>query len=116
MELDEDVRRYYDVGEEQDRLDRNRLEMVRTQELLERFLPPPPAGVLDVGGGPGRYSSWLAGLGYDVTLVDPMPLHVEQASALGGFDARLGDARSLDDPDGSADVVLLMGPLYHLVD
>lgn len=36
------------------------------EELLERFLPPPPARVLDVGGGPGAYAAWLAGSGYAV--------------------------------------------------
>jgi hypothetical protein len=30
--------------------------------------------------------------------------------------ARVGDARQLDEPDGSADAVLLMGPLYHLTE
>jgi SAM-dependent methyltransferase len=114
--LDEDIRRYYDRGEERDRLTAaHRLELIRTQELLTRLLPPPPAAVVDVGGGPGRYAAWLAGLGYEVVLVDAMPLHVEQARALGGFEARLGDARALDLVDASADVVLLMGPLYHLV-
>jgi SAM-dependent methyltransferase len=49
-------------------------------------------------------------------LVDPVPLHVEQARALGGFEASVGDARSLDCPDASVDAVLLMGPLYHLIE
>ena len=54
--------------------------------------------------------------GYDVVLIDPVPLHVEQARARGCPEARIGDARALDRPDRSADAVLLMGPLYHLVD
>jgi len=41
-------------------------------ELLLRLLPVAPARVLDVGGGPGVYASWLASLGYEVTLVDPV--------------------------------------------
>jgi SAM-dependent methyltransferase len=40
------------------------------QQLLEH-LPPPPATVLDVGGGAGHQSFQLAGAGYDVTLLDP---------------------------------------------
>jgi SAM-dependent methyltransferase len=115
--LDEDIRRYYDQGEERDRLTAaHRLELIRTQELLLRLLPSAPAAIVDIGGGPGRYSAWLTGLGYEVVLVDPMPLHIEQARALGGFEARRGDARALDLPDASADAVLLMGPLYHLVE
>jgi SAM-dependent methyltransferase len=93
-----------------------RLERVRTQELLSRQLPPAPARILDVGGGPGVYAAWLASLGYDVTLVDPVARHVEQARAHGTFTAECGDARALAAPDASADVVLLLGPLYHLLD
>jgi SAM-dependent methyltransferase len=40
------------------------------QQLL-RHLPPPPARVLDVGGGAGHQSVPLARLGYDVTILDP---------------------------------------------
>lgn len=91
------------------------LEMIRTQELLRRHLPPAPAGVLDVGGGPGAHARWLADDGYDVHLVDPIPRHIDQAVAQ-GLSAELGDARALTAPDQSADVVLLLGPLYHLIE
>jgi SAM-dependent methyltransferase len=40
------------------------------QQLL-RHLPPPPAAVLDVGGGAAHQSLPLARLGYDVTVLDP---------------------------------------------
>ena len=43
---------------------------VMHQQLLEH-LPPPPASVLDVGGGAGHQSFPLARAGYDVTLLDP---------------------------------------------
>jgi SAM-dependent methyltransferase len=95
---------------------------VRTLELLERFLSPSPADVLDVGGGPGLYAGILARRGYRVRLLDVLPLHVEQAAALAAaqpeapFAAALGDARSLDEPDESVDAVLLLGPLYHLTE
>jgi SAM-dependent methyltransferase len=72
--------------------------------------------VLDVGGGPGEYAAWLAGRGYDVTLVDPVALHVEQARDRGVASAVVGDARTLDFDDGTFDAVLLLGPLYHLPD
>ncbi|UWE13022.1 class I SAM-dependent methyltransferase [Actinacidiphila bryophytorum] len=91
-----------------------RLELVRTQELLRRFLPGAPARVLDVGGGTGVHARWLVGDGYDVVLVDPVARHVEQARAVCA--ARLGDARRLDCDDASYDVVTLLGPLYHLPD
>ena len=47
-------------------------------------------------------------------LVDPVPLHVEQARAAGLASAEVGDARALALPDESVDAVLLLGPLYHL--
>lgn len=116
---------YYDQGAEQDRLQggRSRLERARTQEILRRRLPPAPAVILDVGGGPGVYAFWLAGLGYEVHLRDAMPLHIEQARQAAHdqpdhplASAEVGDARQLDRPDATADVVLLMGPLYHLTE
>jgi SAM-dependent methyltransferase len=45
--------------------------------------------------------------------VDPVPRHVAQARAA-GCTVELGDARSLTAADASYDVVLLLGPLYHL--
>lgn len=91
-----------------------RMELVRTQELLRRFLPPAPARVLDVGGGTGIHAEWLVKDGYDVALVDPVPRHVEAALAV--CPAVVGDARRLPEPDDTFDVVQLLGPLYHLPD
>jgi methylase of polypeptide subunit release factors len=51
----------------------NRLELLRTRELLQRQLPSSPAVVLDVGGGTGVHAAWLAGRGYRVHLVDLVP-------------------------------------------
>src|SRR5690606_28986165 len=119
-----EIQAYYDEGAERDRLTAGEesLELVRSKELLERFLPPPPAEVLDVGGGAGVYATWLARRGYRVHLIDPMPLHVEQATAVSTaqpehpFAVSLGDARQLPAADVSVDAVLLMGPLYHLTE
>jgi SAM-dependent methyltransferase len=114
------VRAYYERGEERDRLSegRGQLEYIRTTEIVARRLPPPPAVIADIGGGPGRYALWLASLGYQVEHRDLMPLHVTQllvdAAAVSGIRSALGDARELDLPDASADAVLLLGPLYHL--
>ena len=61
-----DIAAYYERGLERDRLatGAGALEFARTEVLLERYLPTPPAVVADVGGGPGRYALWLAKRGY----------------------------------------------------
>lgn len=123
--LSQEVLAHYAEGLEASRLLSNtgQLELARTKELISRFLPPAPASVMDVGGGAGVYSLWLAGQGYEVHLVDPVPLHIEQAIAASArqpespiADCVLGDARELAMPDKSADALLLLGPLYHLTD
>jgi len=82
------------------------MEAIRTLELLGRFLPAPPARILDVGGGAGFYAVRLTAQGHEVHLIDPVPRHVEEASRPAGefptpASACLGDARSVDHPDGS---------------
>jgi nucleoside-diphosphate-sugar epimerase len=62
------------------------------------------------------YASWLSSQGYQVHLIDPVPLHLEQARADGRFSVAPGDARSLAEEDSSYDAVLLLGPLYHLTE
>jgi ubiquinone/menaquinone biosynthesis C-methylase UbiE len=114
----EDLFAYYagqDEGQRLFRFAHNRLELLRTRELLQRQLPLPPAVVLDVGGGTGVHAAWLAALGYRVHLVDVVPEHVRAAAEHGPMTAEVGDARRLTQPDASVDVVLLLGPLYHLV-
>lgn len=93
-----------------------RLEFLRTWDVLSRVLPPPPAAVLDVGGATGAYAGPLASAGYRVHVVDPVPEHVTAAGALPGVTAALGDARALGVASGSCGAVLLLGPLYHLLD
>jgi SAM-dependent methyltransferase len=121
---DSAIRAYYGRGEEDGRLRdvRGQLEFLRTREILRRRLPPAPARILDVGGASGVHAAWLAADGHRVHLVDPIELHVEQARAAASaqpqapFTAATGDARALEEPDGSADAVLLLGPLYHLTE
>lgn len=121
MSTDDEIREHYARGEERDRLlgPFGQVEFARTCEILERSLPPAPAVVADVGGGPGRYALWLAGRGYAVHHRDLVELHLEQLSAdaaVRGFkvDSRIADARDLDLADASVDAVLLLGPIYHL--
>jgi ubiquinone/menaquinone biosynthesis C-methylase UbiE len=120
-----EIQGYYGTGVEEPRLARGsgRIELARTQELVLRHIPAPPATVADIGGGPGVYATWLARLGYTVHLVDPVPPHIEQARAASAAQLEtpiasvtLGDARRVALPDGSVDAALLFGPLYHLTE
>ena len=123
--LPNEIVAHYEQGDEIQRLSSSlgQLEATRMRELIARHLPATPAVVYDVGGGPGGYACWLARRGYEVHLVDPVPLHVEQASAASQAqpdhpiaELRVGDARHLDRADDSVDVVLMLGPLYHLTE
>ena len=116
---------HYESTDEAQRLQKpeSEIERLRTQELLQRYLPPPPAVILDIGGGAGVYAFWLADRGYQVHLIDGVPLHVSQAEEIanerGGAplaSISLGDARQIDHNSSSVDGVLLLGPLYHLTD
>ena len=92
---------------------------------LVEFLPPPPARLLDIGGGPGVWTLWLVERGYQVVLADlsgalldvarsrvaKLPAqHAANVEAIIAADARdLGAFES-----GSFDAVLCLGPFYHL--
>jgi ubiquinone/menaquinone biosynthesis C-methylase UbiE len=124
-ESKKEIIRHYDAADEASRLRSGwfQLEEARTRELILRYLPPAPAVIIDAGGGTGAYALWLATLGYQVHLVDPVPKHVEQARAASArqpehslASAEIGDARHLPWGENSADAILLLGPLYHLVE
>lgn len=133
MEVNESVaavREYYNrYGErEWERLERpddGAVEGELHARAFAEFLPPAPARVLDVGGGPGRWSLWLAERGYRVTLADlsPQLLHVAReriAAAPKAIATNIeavieADARDLTIfPDAAFDAVLSLGPFYHL--
>jgi ubiquinone/menaquinone biosynthesis C-methylase UbiE len=119
------VERYYDgaAGTEWVRLDRDRVEFAVTLRAFEEYLPPAPATVLDIGGGPGRYAIELARRGYHLTLADistgELALAAEKTAEAGARleDVVQADARELNGfADDAFDAVLLMGPLYHLLE
>lgn len=120
-----EVEALYDenAGREWQRLQRHRTEFAVTLRAMEEFLPPPPAAILDIGGGPGRYAIELTKRGYDVTLVDLsaecLAIAQEKAHLAGITLDHVVQANALDlsaVPGQGYDAVLLMGPLYHLHD
>lgn len=119
----EKLESYYEDFDEEHRLllGTSQLELARSQEIIQRYLTPPPAVIYDVGGAAGIYSCWLANLGYEVHLVDPVPSHVAKAEHASRQhpshpikSCRVGDSRHLDFPDESAHFILFFGPMYHL--
>ena len=123
MDSIETVRKFYDetVNYEWERLDRHKVEFELTKRYLNRYIKPNDK-VLDLGGGPGKYSLYLAELGCEVTLADLSQKNVdfglnkakEHGLPLSGMCVDSRDLSSIE--DGQYDHVLCMGPMYHLKD
>ena len=122
--LRREIQEHYLKSQESQRLSsgQGELERLRTHAIFTRELPPAPAVVFDIGGGAGVHAFWLAQRGYQVHLIDPVELHLEQArsheAASGVALASIlsGDARMLKIASAICDAVLLLGPLYHLTE
>lgn len=73
-------------GVEDTRLRRSphgRLEFLRTQELIRRWLPGSrSAGRAGREGATGIHAAWPAADGYSVHVIDPVPAHVEAAARI----------------------------------
>lgn len=91
------------------------VEFETTMHHLHRFLQPDQF-ILDIGAGTGRYTSALMAEGFRVKAVELVRRNIEvflkrEPTA----DVVQGDARNMTFIEtGSADVTLLLGPLYHL--
>ena len=116
------IRDYYDtnVQSEWTRI-ANRPEFLLTCRMLDRYIKPTDT-ILDIGGGPGRYSLYLAQKGCSVTLLDlsveNTKFAAEQAAQQGvSLQTITGDARQADKlTQNLYDHILLMGPMYHLLE
>ena len=118
MENIDEVLEFYNAGSEKGRLERGlgKVELYRTKEILGKYINSSNNVIYDVGGGIGIYSSWLANMNNEVHLLELSPWAVEYAKRNNGneFISEVCDARNINREDESADIVLLMGPLYHL--
>ncbi len=112
------VKAYYNgtVDAEWNRI-AGRPEFLLTCRYLDRYINPGDT-VLDIGGGPGRYSQHLISRGCQVTLFDLSEENVKFAIAQNpGLTGVVGDARRVDAlVCGTFDHILLMGPMYHLLE
>ena len=115
------VLKFYATNNEAGRLSgpNGLLEFERTKSVIERYCQTKSV-IIDVGGGTGPYSLWLAANGHDAHLVEPAANLLDEAkrqSALQTHQIKtfhFADARSLPFPSNFADLVLMFGPLYHL--
>lgn len=117
------IEQWYDEEyDEWERLDRHKIEFDITKRYLDEFICGENLEVFDIGGGPGRYSIYLAEKGHRVSLLDLSKRNIEVAKEKSRErDISLeeyihGNALELEKYDKEYDVILLMGPLYHLVE
>ncbi|MGF2616304.1 class I SAM-dependent methyltransferase [Rossellomorea vietnamensis] len=116
---------FYNQINEEERLDakHRNIEFLTTEHCISNYINSDQK-ILEVGAGTGRYSFHFAHQGHDVTALELFPSHVEK------MDEKLsqtrksikltpvqGDAKDLSDfQNGSFDMVLCLGPLYHIRD
>ncbi len=118
----QDIQDYYASYDEDARLSRHQLEFEITQKYLEEWIYSADE-ILELGAGTGKYTELLAKRGKKIHAIDLSPRLVAQAKerikpyreATVTLEAR--DARDLSHLKSlSFDAVMIMGPLYHLVD
>lgn len=112
---------FYNNASEETRLDKGMgiFEFERIKSLIEKYIPSSHSIIIDVGGGTGKYSEWLAEKGHQVHLIEPVPKHIKLAQNRANklknkFSVQLGESRKLDFKNNFADLIILHGPLYHL--
>ena len=109
-EYDEDSRLISDKG--------HNVEYLTTMRYIQKYLKP-GAKILEIGAATGRYSITLAQMGYDVTAVDLTPKYIDimksKSQGMNNFRCMVADALDLSMfEDNSFDMVLNLGPMYHL--
>lgn len=112
---------FYGRTDEDTRLKRSRhgqLEYLTTMAQIHRYAPE-NTEILEIGAGTGRYSIALAREGYHVTALELVEQNLnilkENSRDLENLHAFQGDALDLSRfGDGTFDVTLVLGPMYHL--
>lgn len=118
-----DIEKYYDENtqKEWERLERHPFEFIFTTYMMDKYIHTGDR-ILDIGGGPGRYSIYYAKKNCDVTLMDLSMGNIELAKCKAAengvtFNMLTGNCLDLDSMEiGLFDHVFLMGPLYHLAE
>lgn len=109
----------YNNYQEDERFNRKSqsFEFRTTMLYIQKYLKK-GSKILEIGAGTGRYSIALAKMGYDVTAVELVENNLkvlrENAKGLSNLKSYQGDALNLQFEDNSFDLVLCLGPMYHL--
>lgn len=119
---EERVKALYEIFDEESRLSSKatRVEFLTTIRQIEKYLRP-GMKILDLGAGTGEYSLYFAEKGYEVTAVELVEKHVNRIKEKKRIGMNLqvfqGNVLDLSDfKDNEYDIVLCLGPLYHLED
>ena len=119
--ISRNIEHFYTKASEDTRLEKGMgiFEFERVKTLIEKYISNSSSIIIDVGGGTGKYSEWLAKKGHQVYLIDPIFKHLQIAKARANklknkYRVQLGESKNLDFPNNYADVIILHGPLYHL--
>lgn len=111
---------FYENYDENNRLTSRHgmVEFLTTIRYIEKYLQP-GMRVLEIGAGTGRYSHYYARSGYKVDAVELVESNIEQftRNTQAGENVRIYQGNAVDlsrFQDNSYDIVLLLGPMYHL--
>lgn len=112
---------YYNKFNEEKRLDsrHGQVEYVMSMHVIHDFLKNmKDPKILDIGAGTGKYSVALAQQGYDVTAIELVKSNLGTLKAKkSSVKAYQGNALDLSRfEDGTFDLTLCFGPMYHLFD
>jgi len=111
---------YYNKFKEDKRLDtkHGQVEFLTSIKYINKYLKKGDK-ILDVGAGTGKYSIYFKNKGYDVTSVELVKQNIsifKTKSESKNIPIYQGNATSLKMfKDNSFDIVLLFGPMYHLI-
>lgn len=113
---------YDNKYDEWERLERHEIEFDITKRYLDEYITGENLETFGIGGGPGRYSIYLAEKGHKVSLLDLSKRNIEVAKEKSReknvtLEVYIhGNALELEQYEQKYDVILLMRPLYHLIE